>query len=319
MLTPFLDYLIDDFGIWQHSDGEKILVDEGYSLDDAARGLIACLALQKTNSAEVLLKYISNAHHENGFYGFATKERKFIDYPASEDATGQVVWAMGYASAHGFHEAEAKTLVKKLDTKINTLKHARGYAYTLLGTLYLDKELSSILATKLIKLFDGATDQWFWPESVITYGNGIIPYVLLRYASVIDDAATAQFALRILNFIQNKCRSDRILGPIGNEGWLRMEDALVPTFSQQPIDSAYMIWAWLAASQYFSNQEYYLRAQEWMAWFNGSNVLNAPMYNCETLEAYDGIDKKGINLHSGAESNICLLLSLYMLENKITL
>jgi hypothetical protein len=56
-----------------------------------------------------------------------------------------------------------------------------------------------------------------------------------------------------------------------------------------------------------------------LSWFDGDNITNSPMYDKDSLKCYDGIDKKGINSHSGAESNICLLLSLYMIKNKITI
>ena len=58
MDTPFFDTLIDDFGIWQHTDGQAILRHEGYALDDAARGLLLCLALNRTSQAEVLFDYL---------------------------------------------------------------------------------------------------------------------------------------------------------------------------------------------------------------------------------------------------------------------
>jgi len=318
-LTPFFDNLIDDFSIWQHTDGQKVIEKEGYALDDAARGLIVCLALDKIREAEVLFRYIKNSQIKNGFYGFATKDRQYIAYPASEDATGQVIWAMGYASSIGFHEPEARELTNKVSSRINDFQFVRGYAYALLGALYIDETMSKTLANKLINFFKSASDQWYWPETEITYGNGIIPYALVRYATILKDKEAANIGLKALNFLDNKCRKDRLLGPIGNEGWLKKQNKKIPTFSQQPIDSAYMIWAWLAAYTYHKNEEFLNRAEEWMDWFNGYNILEVPMYNSKTLKAYDGIDEEGINYHSGAEANITLLLSLQMLKNKITL
>jgi hypothetical protein len=175
------------------------------------------------------------------------------------------------------------------------------------------------LAAKLNKFFEKSSDQWLWPEPIRTYGNGIVPYALLRYALVAKDPAIADIGLKILKFLQNKCQSNRMLGPIGNEGWLRKQNRSVPTYSQQPIDAAYMIWAWLAASLFYRNHTFYLNSKEWMSWFDGNNVAYTAMYEKETLKAYDGINATSINRHSGAESNICLLLSLHMLKNKITL
>jgi hypothetical protein len=319
MITPYFDQLVDNFGIWQHSDGEKPLKKEGYALDDVARGLLVCLALEKFDDAEVLFKYLINAQHKDGFYGFATAGHKYIRYPASEDATGQVAWAMAFAYSLGFHAEEAKALVLKLSAQALEFKHLRGYAYALLGALYVDRALSEALVKKIIKLFDSASNRWFWPETVLTYGNGIIPYCLLRYALITGDNSKAEVGLRALEFVQQKCQDNRLLGPIGNEGWLSKSAKTVPDFSQQPIDTAYMIWAWLAAAQYFDNQQYYKNARDWLAWYQGDNILGKAMYDKSSLKAYDGIDNDGINYHSGAESNICLLLSLYLIKNKNTL
>jgi len=319
MITPYFDQLIDDFGIWQHSDGEKPLKEEGYALDDAARGLLATLALKKFDEAEVLFQYLINAQHKDGFYGFATASHKYIRYPASEDATGQVAWAMGFAYFVGFHKKEARAVALKYSARACEFKHVRGYAYALLGALYVDRKLSKKLVNKIVKMFDGASNKWFWPEPLMTYGNGIIAYALLRYALITKDDSKAELGLKVLEFVQQKCQNNRLLGPIGNEGWLSKDAKTIPAFSQQPIDAAYMIWAWLAADQYFNNPQYYINSKEWLAWYRGQNILGKAMYDTGSLKAYDGIDEKGIHYHSGAESNICLLLSLSMIKNKITL
>jgi len=316
METSFFDSLIDNFGIWQHTDGETIIKAEGYALDDAARGLLVCLALNKTDQAEVLFDYVQKSQHQNRFYGFTTKKHRFIKFPASDDATGQVIWAMGYAYSTNFHKTQAKKLLEQLIPTVMDFKFMRGYAYALLGTIYIDQVVSKQIANKLMAHFKDTSSEWLWPEPSMTYGNGIIPYALLRYAKVTGDQKIGQFGLEVLEFVEKKCISNRLLAPIGNEGWLLKGSDQVPTFSQQPIDAAYMLWGWIAAWEYFQKDQYYLQAQRWLTWFEGNNVLEKSMYDKETLECYDGIDEKGINYHSGAESNICLLLSLYMINNK---
>jgi hypothetical protein len=226
---------------------------------------------------------------------------------------------MGYAHSINFHETEAKALLEQLIPTVMNFKFMRGYAYALLGTIYIDAVVSKQIVNKLMDYFKNTNKDWLWPEPSMTYGNGIIPYSLLRYAKVANDPAIGKFGLDLLEFIERKCLSKSMRAPIGNDGWLLKGSNMVPTFSQQPIDAAYMIWAWTAAWQY-SNQEQYLhKAKKWLDWFDGDNILNRPMYDKDSLKCYDGIDKKGINLHSGAESNICLLLSLYMIKNKITI
>ena len=42
------------------------------------------------------------------------------------------------------------------------------------------------------------------------------------------------------------------------------------------------------------------------------------MYLANNLKCFDGIDKTGINQHSGAESNICLLLARHLYKDRTT-
>jgi hypothetical protein len=320
MDTPFFDALIDDFGIWQHSDGQNILVEEGYALDDAARGLLVCLALKKHRQAEVLFNYLRLSCQRTGFNGFATNQRKFYQYPASDDATGQVVWAMGYAYSLNFHAQQALAVIDGCRPAIKKFRHLRGTAYALLGAIYVDKDLAKQLADQMLGYFAGASDDWLWPEPVMTYGNGIIPYALLRYGLASSDRQVSQLGLRVCDFVQGKCQmNNRLLAPIGNEGWLPKSALSVPEYSQQPIDSAYMIWAWLAAYQCFGQKKYLALAKKWFGWFEGINIKHEKMYDPLTLKCFDGIDHSGVHGHSGAESNICLLLSLQLLNTKTTI
>ena len=149
----------------------------------------------------------------------------------------------------------------------------------------------------------------------MTYGNGILPYAFLRYGQLIGDKKASNFGYKLLKFIQARCEDNRKRGPIGNDGWLTKGSHQVPTYSQQPIDAAYMIWAWVAAFEYGGKKSDLEKAKSWMQWYEGDNVANEKMYDAASLAAYDGIDKDGVHYNSGAESNICLLLSKHMLDS----
>lgn len=316
MKTPYFDRLVDDFGIWQHTKERRILKRHGYALDDAARGLIACLALGRLEQATVLFHYLEQSYMNGHLYGFARADHTFFDYPASEDATGQTIWAMGYAYHLGFQRGRAKRLIKQLQPALAEQRYVRGSAYGLLGALYVDIALASELLAKLQSFFTHTSPDWPWPEAVMTYGNGIVPYAFLRHGLVNGNQQTAVFGRQLLQFVQTKCESGRQLGPIGNNGWLPKDAATAPTYSQQPIDTAYMIWAWIAAAELSGSPADIVQAERWWEWYEGRNIVGQPMYNPRTLQAYDGIEPLMINHDSGAESNICLLLSMKMLGTK---
>ena len=317
--TVYFDSLIDDFGIWQHTDGENILRQEGYALDDAARGLLATLALGEIGESEVLWSYLMKSRSDSGFYGFATESQEFILSIASDDATGQTLWAAGYALSKKFHPDQAKSLIADLNMYFDNFAYFRGHAYALLGAIYINKGIAKHYYSKLQKFLKDSTDEWPWPEPSLTYGNGILPYALIRYGIKYNDSEAITTGRKILEFLEERCTCNRKRGPIGNDDWLPRGSDDIPEFSQQPIDAAYMIWAWLAAFEASKNPDDKNRAELWMNWFEGDNILNTKMYDPQTNKCFDGINPDGVNYHSGAESNICLLLSKYMLQTERTI
>lgn len=327
MATPYFDSLFDDFSIWQHADGTKILPEEGYALDDATRGFLLCLALGRQQQAETLFKYMLNSRKGDEFYGFYSAKRKPIQFPASEDAKGQVIWAMGYAYAQNFEKLSAQRLIAELSPTLLSLQTIRGLAYSLLGAVYADKVLAMTLRRALVIRFASATNEWFWPEDTLTYANGIMPYALLRYAQVFHDREAEALGRKALRFVDKQCTHGRIRGPIGYDGWFKRGDEKPADNGQQAIDVTYMMLAWACACQLSGDEEDWRQVELWNEWFEGENIAHAKMYDPETLKAYDGINltatghhnAQGINYHSGAESNICLLLSKYIIATRQTL
>jgi hypothetical protein len=322
--TPYFDSLFDDFSIWQHADGTKPLPEHGYALDDATRGFLLCLALGRHEQAKTLFTYMLHSRKGDEFYGFYDDTRKPIQFPASEDAKGQVIWAMGYAYAHGFEKTAAQKLVADLSHSLLSLQTIRGLAYSILGAVYIDKVLAMALRRALVMRFSAATDGWFWPEDTLTYANGIIPYALLRYAQVFKDKEVEALGRKALVFVDAQCTRNRIRGPIGYNGWFKRGDAQPADDGQQAIDVTYMMLAWACAFQLSNNAQDWRQVELWNEWFEGENIAHAKMYDPATLKAYDGINlsasdhhnAQGVNYHSGAESNICLLLSQYVLRTR---
>lgn len=327
MKTLHFDSLFDDFSIWQHADRTKPIKSEGYALDDATRGLLLCLSLNKIEKANVLFDYIVASKKGNELFGFATDTRRFINSPASEDAVGQIVWAFGYSAHIGHRQKEALEFIESINSNILSMKSLRGPVYALLGAIYTNEKLSKTIYKNIAERFNKLDKTWLWPEELITYGNGIVPYAILRYALIFNDNKAAKLGRDILEFLENICTNNRIRGPIGNDGWYKKGDKCPATYSQQPIDTSYMIWAWLCAYQSSHKKTDLDKAELWMQWFEGKNIANTIMYDKKTLGAYDGIDpvdpnrknNKGINHHSGAETNICFLLSRWMIETEKTI
>lgn len=326
--TPYFDSLFDDFSIWQHADGTKPLPEHGYALDDATRGLLVCLALGKIKQAHVLFDYILQSRNGFDFNGFYNADRQPIQFPASEDAKGQVLWAMGYAASIGFEKKKAMQLVSLLTPGLLSMTAMRGQAYTLLGAVYADSSLALAMKSNLATRFSGLAEDWLWPEETLTYGNGIVAYALLRFGQIYNDSATTELGMNVLRFLE-ACytRGGRARSPIGNVGWFTKGDTVPAEQGQQAIDVTYMMLAWTCAYQISNDAHDLDNVGAWMQWFEGENIAHERMYDPVTLKAFDGIHQanpdhhnaNGINTHSGAESNICFLLAKYIYETRQTI
>jgi hypothetical protein len=199
------------------------------------------------------------------------------------------------------------------------MKHIRGYAYALLGAIYWDAGLAKQLAGKMDKLLQNCTKDWYWLEQRITYANAIIPYSLLRYSLISGDKTMADKAYKLLGFLEEVCTKGRVLGPVGNDGWFQKGQARPADYSQQPVDVAYMVLAWVACYQFDGQRASLTNAKQWLNWFEGDNIAKQKMYQPKNLKCYDGINRGEINRHSGAESNICLLLARAVYKSRTSL
>lgn len=317
--TPFFDQLIDDFGIWQHTNGASIVRENGYSLASAAKALIFCLNQNKINQCEVLFSYIRNSKTQVGFSGFAKEDRSYVDTPATGEVLGQVIWCSGYSISKSYHINEMAQLVVDVSVELDKTQSMVGYAYGLLGAVYISRDLAEHYYSKLHAFFENVDEFWPWPDPILGANGGVVAYAFLRYGLISNNQDSVNIGQKILDFLEERCTYERQRGPIGTDGWLNRGASQVPLFSQIPSEAAGMIWAWIASYQSSANHNFKDHAGFWMNWFEGENIIRAKMYNPEDLRCYDSIEEWGINYNSSSESNTCFLLSKVMLDQTITI
>ncbi len=306
-----------DFGIWQHTKNDRPRRDKGYALDDATRGLLLYLLDDRIVEAKILINYIDSSYRHDDWYGFATDEGRFFRHPASEDAVGQVAWAAALAQAAGIEKDRTQTIYQRAKSHLQAPHYLRGSAYALLGATYVDPEWATQLVGIITQKFTQTTPDWPWPETALTYGNAAVPLALLRYGRIHNDENAVQLGQRILDWIDRSCRLNHPLGPVGNRGWFEAGMEHPAQFGQQPIDVAYMVWAYIAAYEVTGNDNDLDKAEDWLTWFHGNNVADAPVANRTNGHCFDGIDGPGhirVSRDSGAESRICYALPLWAME-----
>ncbi len=328
-----LDHLMalsDDVGLLQHASFGIPDRDHGYSADDVGRGLAALMTFYNQQKEEQVLPiirtYISFLNHsqtETGhFHNFMSYDRRFLDEQGSDETLGRVVWGLGTVVRWGPKEqirALAQNMMAKAAPRMLELDAPRAKADAIIGMYHLlqkfvgasqFKRLLIQLADDLVGLYkENHSQDWQWFEEVITYGNAKIPEALLRGYQVTQNKEYLDVALESLDFLTKEQWNGVYFELVGNEGWYPKggERAL---FGQQPVDAAYLVEAYVAASEVTNKSKFLELARLAFDWFLGRNRLNTALYDFADGSVADGIDSSGISANQGAESVVCYLLAV---------
>jgi len=299
--------LSDDFGIWQHTNGDVVYKKKGYALDDAARALIVAANNNFFKEGKVFIKFIEKSflYYSN----FFDENKNPIDIPVSDDAAGEAFWALGYCIDRGFLREDASQLAEEISLKIEKMENLRAVCYAVIGSSYFSKEKTKKLSQKMRKLnLLKVTSDWCWPEESLNYGNAIIPYAYLKSFGAIKDPDLLETGLRYLDFLNKKTKYYRRPIAIGNKGWYQKGN-IRNLYDQQPIDPAYQVLANLSAFKITSKNEYLKEAITYYLWFWGNNLKKMPMVDLFNESVSDGLQEKGPSVNRGAESIVCYLIA----------
>lgn len=324
-----LKNLTDDFGILQFSNKAVPDKESGYTTDDNTRALIVSIlhnalfnSEETLNLAKTYLNFLETTQHESGWFKtYVGKEIRHF----SEDSFGRAVWSLGYVINKSDNEELVKKSIKIFDRsykKIRDLKHLRAKAYSIFGLYYYYKKSKypGLLIT-LKKLADDITgeyevnssSEWNWFETNLTYSNSSLPESLFLAYELTQDKKYLDIATKSFDFLSNLTFINRILHPIGQNGWFNRggERAF---FDQQPIDATSTVRTCLTAYRITKDKKYYENAVLAFNWFLGKNHLNQMMYNESTGGCFDGLSSSSVNINQGAESTISYLMARLFLE-----
>jgi uncharacterized protein YyaL (SSP411 family) len=314
-------------GIIQHADHEVPDPSHGYSIDDSARALIACLwhyqAFQDKSIlklAEIYFSYLERVEKEDGsFHNFLSFTEQALDTEGSADSNGRAIWALGEvirAKPTKEMTAKAQTILQQapLERHLDH-EYVHTKAYILLGLLAAgEKEAAKKWADRLVEFFNkNKQEDWLWFSDRLTYANGILPYALAKAARELGDENYGTIAQSSFDWLNGISHEQNIPCPIGQNGWF-VRGQTKAFYDQQPLEAADMV---LAASELYrlTDQEKYLNsALEWQSWYIGNNLGNQSIVNQQTGGIYDGLLPVGINQNQGAESIVTYLLAYLSLS-----
>lgn len=331
-----MDHVIrmtDAFGIFHHAKYSTPEPRYGYSLDDNARALIACVDYYKispsptiANLIKTYLNFIKSVANSDGSFSNIVSRKKIIDRTKDEDVQGRNIWALAHAScAHHLPEEiqkEAFVLYRGALSYLPKLSSPRAVSFAINGlrdrmaccSSNHEKEILKKFANTLIDAYkERASLDWQWFEDHLTYSNSKLPEALYQAYEILQQKIYLTVAEKTLDFLTNITFDKDHYAPIGQNGWY-FRNKKRAYFDQQPEDSASMVQTKIIAYEITKNRKHLDDAFSAFRWFLGDNHIHQMVYNESTGGCHDGVGEHSINLNQGAESTISYLMARLAFE-----
>ena len=148
-----------------------------------------------------------------------------------------------------------------------------------------------------------------WPGIWHAWGNSQVQ-ALAALAEIVPDSAVIKSALASADHFLSRLAGGQLITSYDFSG-----DAAT-SYPQIAYDVRTTALGLLAVYQLTAEPRYARLAGLAASWLFGNNVADEPMYDPATGRVYDGIDPKGVNRNSGAESTIEGLLTLLGIESE---
>jgi glycosyltransferase involved in cell wall biosynthesis len=328
----YLEFLTEQHGLVEHTRGDVKNHQEGYSVDDNARGLVVAVQYGHKSLADKYLNFLVSAQKNGLMYCDMDQSGRWISRkngpwttPGVGDWFGRAFWAIVYSMRYGetikFRQ-RATDLVRQLIPSLTKAKTIRAHAHIILG-LGLLKELeweeyqseceraflrSVNFIISEFKKYD--LPGWHWPEDTLRYDNARIPMAILEASVSFTRNDLKELGMKILDFLLDETFDVRQnhFRFIGNKGWYT-KGKKKAEYDEQPIEAGSTVQACYAAYRATGHDWYRDMAKKAFAWFHGDNILRRPLYNAERGSVYDGITPHGLNLNQGAENILEYLLA----------
>lgn len=327
-----LESMADEIGIFQFSSAGRPDRAFGHCTDDVAR----CLRVDLRHAERALNPKVANAIRRDvvflreafdpttgRFRNFRGSDGHWLDAPGSEDAHARAFRALGEAmtgAADRVVAASARRLFAQALPEARQLRHMRPIAAAILGAdaALADPasapeawELLELLAERLADPITNARESdptWPWPDSVVTYENGIVPEALIAAGLRLGRPALVGLGTDVLGWLlEAQTAPGGWLRSIGNDGWWR-RGGHPARWDQQPVEPASLLFAAAAAYEATGNARWLAEADRCARWFLGENDGRIVLADPARGACRDGLLPHGPNTNEGAESTLLWLL-----------
>jgi len=326
--------MTDQTGLLQHAVFNIPRYDDGYCLDDNARGLLLTTLLEEEGTddlahvRELAARYLAFVHHafdhqSKRFRNFLSYSRQWLEPCGSDDSHGRALWALGAvvgrASDPG-RQSLAGSLFHEALPAVAALTSPRAWAFTLLGIdEYLrafqgDSTVEALrqdLAARLFDLFGRVSrPDWLWFEDSLTYCNARLAQALIVSGARMHRADMLDAGVRALRWlVAVQTTPDGDFSAIGSDGFYT-RGGTAAVFDQQPVEAGATVSACLDAYRITNDTGWIDEARRPFEWFLGRNLLHKWLYDASTGGCRDGLHPDRVNRNEGAEATLAFLLAL---------
>ncbi len=315
-----LRQMTDLNGMLQFSQLSTPDKQSGYTLDDNARALMVAL-LNGFPDKEVLnyARFLFQAQQKDGSWSNFYGNEKYLSSFNSEDSVGRAILACAMGLDSDFIPVRELCLQMLKNNAARALQFTspRSIAYTLVAFCRINNRgknnwqnmIIERLCSNLQALYDTwHGPDWYWFENYLTYCNGILPQAMLAVYNYNGNKKALKIGCDSLDFLSSILFRHGCLNIIGNKGWYQRGGS-IPSFDQQPVDAASVVFALNEGYQAIGRQEYLDMAQKGYLWYQGENINSQSMYDPISGGCFDALTEEGVNLNQGAEAVLSLLLT----------
>ena len=327
--------MTDDTGLLQHAAYSIPRYEDGYCLDDNARGLLLMAMVADAGSADdpVLVgalssRYLAFVNHafdrpSGRFRNFLSYSRLWQERHGSEDSHGRAIWSLGAIVGRANDPGKqslAGDLFHAAMPAVATFSSPRAWAYALLG---IDEYLRAFqgdstmegrrvdLSDRLLDMFNHTSrEDWPWFEDSVTYCNARLSQALIVSGAVRNRKEMVAAGLRSLEWLSSvQSAAGGHFAAIGSNGFYQR--GLAPAaFDQQPVEACGMVSACLEAHRVTGDHRWAEIGRRAFNWFLGQNHLHQWLYDTSTGGCRDGVHAERINQNQGAEATLSFLMAL---------
>ena len=334
-----LQLMTDETGLLQHAAFSIPRYEDGYCLDDNARGLLLVTLIEDAGTANpketraLASRYLAFVNHafnpaQGRFRNFLPYSRHWVEESGSEESNGRALWALGSVVGRAVdpgRQSLSRLLFEAALPALQGFSSPRAWAYSLLGIDgYLrafegDRGVQSVrktIAERLLGLFQRtATSDWPWFEDKVTYCNARLSQALIVSGSWMGDEAMVTAGLDSLTWLASIQRSkEGLFAPVGSNGFYDRGGSKA-AFDQQPVEACGMVSACLEARRVTGDGRWMEQARRAFNWFLGENQVQQPLYDVATGGCRDGLHADRVNENEGAESTLSFLLALSEMQS----